>query len=689
VDGLAGETASALEHLDRAIALDPHLLDAYRYAGQLRLRAGDFDEALVLSRDLLQRARAEGDPLQEAAALNTMAAASLRLAAYEDAITHYEAALGRQRELGDRQGEWSSLDGLGVAYENLGEHDRARAYHGQALAVAEPLSNRRWTATTLHNIGVTYAQERNMAEARRHYFQALRLRRTLLDRGGQAYTLRDIGMSYLREGQPARARQYLEEAQAAAAAVQDALLHAAIRTMVAETYEEVGAADEARRHYEAALAEAERVRYPELIWRAQRGLGAANEALGRPSEAEGRYAQAIATIEGVRQNVHDEGARTVFLQGRISAYESMVGFLHRRHRQAPDEGRGGQALEYAERAKARTFLELLAEARADLRKGMTAPQREEERRLLRAAAHAQRTLLRASASESQRAASERELAAVEAQLETFERDVRRQSPEYAALRRPEPERLETMQAELLHGSDRLVEFMVGDKSSYAWLVAPGTLKMVALPGRAALERKVARYRALIGRPPTSASVVAEARQSGRALFELLLGPFAAELGRGARLTIVPDGALHYLPFETLVRGVDAAGEPRYLFETADIAYAPSASILVGLTRRARAAAPRLDLLAYGDPQLSATGPSPGTTVRANGYAPLLHAGRELQSIATLFPEDRRRVRTGREATERALKQDDLSRCSILHLATHGHTDAHAPARSGLLFAPGA
>ena len=74
--------------------------------------------------------------------------------------------------------------------------------------------------------------------------------------------------------------------------------------------------------------------------------------------------------------------------------------------------------------------------------------------------------------------------------------------------------------------------------------------------------------------------------------------------------------------------------------------------------------------------------------QANGYAPLLHARRELQSIATLFPEERRRVRTGRDASERALKQDELSHCAILHLATHGHTDAHAPARSGLLFAPG-
>jgi CHAT domain-containing protein/Flp pilus assembly protein TadD len=687
VHGLAGRTAPALEHLERAIALDPDGLDAYRYASHLHFRAGDFEEVLRLGHELQQRALAQGDPLHEAAALNTMAAASLRVGAYDEGVLHYEAALARQRELGDRQGEWSSLDGLGIAYENLGRHEKAREYHRQALVVAEPLSNRRWKATTLHNIGVTYAQERDMAEARRHYYQALALRRDLRDRAGQAYTLRDIGMSYMMEGHPARARPYLEEAAAAATAAQDAVLHALIESAIAESHEKAGDTRDAREHYAAALAEGERMRYPEVVWRAERGLGLVSEMERRFEEAATHFQRAVATIEGVREKLREESALTVFLQGRMSAYESAVDFLYRQHRREPKAGHDREALEYAERAKARAFLDLLAEARADIRKGMTPPQREEERQLLREAAHLQRALLRSAATDAPRAETERALSAVEARLETFERDLRRQSPEYAALRRPEPERLETVQSELLADGDRLIEFMIGDTSSYAWLVSPHAVRMVALPGRAVLESRVKSYRALIGRPPTEAQVLEAAQRRGRELFEILLGPFAAGLDGASRVTIVADGVLLYLPFETLVRDVDAHGDPHYVLETLDVAYAPSASVLVGLNRRTRRPSPGMELLAYGAPVLVADRDARASRERS-AYGPLPYARREIESIATLFPQDRRRVRTGRDATESALKAEDLARYRVLHLATHGHTDPSAPARSGLLFAPG-
>jgi CHAT domain-containing protein/Tfp pilus assembly protein PilF len=699
VHNLGGRAAEALEALQRAIALDPDLLDAYRYVAFIRFRTGDFAEALAASQELRQRAQAQGDPLAEATAVNTLAAASIRLAAYEDAIVYYQQALLQQRELGDRQGEWSTLDGLGVVHEKVGLLDRAHTYHRQALAVAETLpSGPRYRATTLHNIGVTFAEERNFAEARRHYFQALTLRRSLSERGPQAYTLRDIGMSYLREGLPARARPYLEEAAAGAATVQDAFLHAVIENALAESHLQSGAPGEARRHYEQALREGERIRHPEVLWRAQRGLGAVHEAEGQLADAETQYTRAVATIEGIRQNVHEEAARTLFLQGRMTAYEELVALLYRRHQRAPDDGHDRKALEYAERAKARTFLDLLAEARADVRKGKSAEQVEEERRLHRETARLQRALLRDAATEASRAARERELAAAFDRLEAFERDLRRQSPEYAALRRPEPVGLEILQAELGPARDLLVEFMVGEKASFAWMVSDRAVHMAALPGRAVLERTIGAYRTRITQAPTRGEVVDEVVRRGGELFDRLLRPFARDLARATRLTIVPDGILHYLPFETLVGSRAADGRPRYLLETHDVAYAPSASIFVGLNHRAPAEGARLALLAYGDPELTvspeALVPRSQTKValaagaRATPLAPLLHARDEIQSIAGLYPEDSRRVRVGIAASERALKREELSRFRILHLATHGLTDVRMPARSGLLLAPG-
>jgi CHAT domain-containing protein len=404
-------------------------------------------------------------------------------------------------------------------------------------------------------------------------------------------------------------------------------------------------------------------------------LGGVCEAEGRLTEAHGHYARAVEAIEATRRNVHEEGARTIFPQGKMAAYEGMVRLLHRLHRSAPSAGWDRQALEYAERARARTFLDRLAEARAELRKGMTAGQLKEERRLLREAARIQKLLLRETPDETQRAGQEKELAVAMDRLEAFEDARRRQSPEYAALRRPEPESIEAVQAQL-DRREILVEFMLGDGASYAWLVSHRAVHMAVLPGRDRLERQVGRYRALIGRPPTRDGVD-ESVRLGRALFETLFAGFGAALEGATSLTVVPDGALHYLPFETLIRGLDVGGAPRYLLESHDVTYVPSASALVSLNRRPEGPAARLPLLAYGDP----TGP-----VRAR--VPLVHARREVESIARLYPPDLRRVRLGSDASERAFKREDLARFRILHLATHGMNDPQVPARSGLVLAPG-
>jgi len=422
---------------------------------------------------------------------------------------------------------------------------------------------------------------------------------------------------------------------------------------------------------------AERIQHPEITWRARRGLGAAAVHQGKLEEALIHYGQAIETIEGIRHQVQEDRARTVFLQGKMAAYEGMVGLLHRLHGRSPADGYHRQALAYAQRAKARAFLDLLAEARAEVRKGMTADQLEEERRILRERSAVQRQLLQEGMGDGPRSALLTRLAAVEDRIEAFGSELRRTNPEYAALRYPEPEPLEKLQATLLDGERRLIEFMIGEERSFAWLVSSASVEMVVLPGRQALEKRVSPYLALIGKPPPSTEATTRGARWGRELYRLLVGPFARELAKARRLVIVPDGVLHYLPFESLVASLDAAGRPRYLLETHEVAYTPAASVLADLERRPRRTVP-LELLAYGAPQLR----------RRRGFEELPHARREVQSIARLFPGELRKVCLGEQASENALKKEDLSRFRILHLATHGVLDDRAPGRSGLLLAPG-
>jgi CHAT domain-containing protein/lipoprotein NlpI len=693
-----GDQARALEHLDRALALDPGLLDAYRYAGQLRLAAGDFETSLELSRELLRRADALADPVYRGFACNALGNASLRLADYANGAGYYLDALATQRQLGDRQGQWSTLNGLGVLYDSLGVSARARAFYSEALTLAQGLENPRWKATSLHNLGVWHARQGQWSEARRNYMRALAIRTQLKDPREVAYTQAEIGISYVRQQRPAEGLRALEEAERGAAAVEDGYLRAVVQTALAEASERHATEAEAGERYSQALQLAERLHQRELIWRAQRGLGAVRLRQGRLEEALEHYVQAVDTIEGIRQQLQDESGRMLFLERRLAAFEGIVALLHRLHERAPDAGYDRRALEYAQRAKARAFLELLAEAKADVRRGMSATQRKEEQAILRDTTRIQRALLQRGVADERRKALEAELSAVEGRRERFEDELRRTSPQYAALRYPQAEPLAGLQARL-PGRSLLIEFMIAEERSFAWLVSDHDVRMVALPGRAALEAKVARYAALLARPPTRADAPAEATAQGRDLFRILLAPFADALAQAQRLLIVPDGVLHYLPLESLVSAVDAAGRPRYLLETHDVAYLPSANALGDLGPRSRPA-DQLELLAYGAPELPAAGTGPRSATRpeeqVRGFlgepgldlGPLPQARHEVEAIARLFPESLRKVRVGAGASETAFKGEELQRYRILHFATHGLMDDQAPSRSGLLLAAG-
>lgn len=158
---------------------------------------------------------------------------------------------------------------------------------------------------------------------------------------------------------------------------------------------------------------------------------------------------------------------------------------------------------------------------------------------------------------------------------------------------------------------------------------------------------------------------------------------------------MPDGLLHYLPFEALIHN------EHYLVEDHEISYVPSASILVqGQHSKGDAeTGDRMELLAFGDPifgpelQASVTKkPRSGRIdVMRNARAsrgfqlpPLPRTRDEVQYIASLFPADRTTLYLGKDSTEDAVKRESLRRYRRLHFATHSLIDEVSPSRSAVV-----
>jgi CHAT domain-containing protein len=214
----------------------------------------------------------------------------------------------------------------------------------------------------------------------------------------------------------------------------------------------------------------------------------------------------------------------------------------------------------------------------------------------------------------------------------------------------------------------------------------------------------------VRREPTSAPARADRAAKGYRLFQALVPPdLWAELRSAELVYVVPDGALHRLPFETLVvappAGRASRGPLRYwLDEGPAIAYGPSATVLVNRrsvrdeqVRRWAAGGARMpQAVLLGDPVFRrgapmsqpATQPDTGTPARGlylTRYAALAPLAGTREEVRRIY-----RTLTGREYGKGAARGDvvvllgeDATRkrlftaaagCRYLHLATHALVD---------------
>ena len=172
------------------------------------------------------------------------------------------------------------------------------------------------------------------------------------------------------------------------------------------------------------------------------------------------------------------------------------------------------------------------------------------------------------------------------------------------------------------------------------------------------------------------------------LHEELLGKaFAALPAAIDRLIVVPDAALHHLPFAALQRAPATAP----LGLTHDIILVPSATVWQRSKPPERSTPPRA--LVFADPappehpRSAAAAEERGWSSTALQVGRLPHSRREGGAILSHLG-DGSRLLADVEATEASLKEDDLSPFDILHFATHSVVDEERPERSAVLLSPG-
>ena len=215
----------------------------------------------------------------------------------------------------------------------------------------------------------------------------------------------------------------------------------------------------------------------------------------------------------------------------------------------------------------------------------------------------------------------------------------------------------------------LLQFSVLAERTLLWAISrDGTLFEPAEVGERSLAQEVEAFRSAILRD--DAELV---DGLGRSLYSKLLGHTLGRLPAASRIVLIPDKALHHLPFAALKNPESG----RYLVEERTLETAPSARIyLHSLALAAEGPADPPSLLLVADPELD-------LKVLPHLTRPSF-SQEEVAAIQPLFA--RTRVLSGSAATKRALLTE-APRYSLLHLATHAVANQSYPLNSYLALSP--
>lgn len=411
---------------------------------------------------------------------------------------------------------------------------------------------------------------------------------------------------------------------------------------------------------EAAPADAALL-YPQLTLQILHARGQVARAEGDNFMARQFFQLAVESVESQRATLPVEDFRTSFLTDKTVIYADLA--ISLLDEPPPAENTLANAFAVIERARSRALLERLLVA-------------VEERALTQDAASTERSatvrqqltwLYNQLLGEhpDSRAAGQN----ISDQIRTHEASLQRLEWHLAPwLAEAEPATLEALQAALGSNEQAIVYFLAGEEWM-GFVVTAGEVQLVRhLCSAVQTEIALSDLRFQLGRVEIGGDHVARyadrllrgVRTALHHLYELLIAPLAAFL-RADRLLIVPYGDLHLAPFHALWDG------ERYLLETYEVCYAPSASVELLRRQRGRPE-PFASLAAFAlcDPSI----PQAEAEVRAAAH----HFAE-----AQLFIDDGAQ----RERLHVAAATSD-----VLHFATHGLFRPDNPFFSAIKLADG-
>ena len=685
-----GDYRTATTHFEVALreaelfgGSDPRLATSLNNMAQLYGAQGRYAEAEPLHRrSLAIREKTLGpDHPDVGTSLNNLAELYRAQGRYAEAeplfrrdLAIYEKALGP-----DHPDVGLALNNLAVLYENQGRYAEAEPLYRRSLAIYENALGPEHpnVATSLNNLALLYENQGRYAEAEPLYRRSLAIREKALgpDHPDVGQSLNNLAVLYEKQGRYAETEPLLRRGLA----IREKAL-GSDHPDVGQLLGNLASLYRQRKRWNEGLALARRATQSLATRFAARSEGAHAAVLTEQRTRSWIFELHVALLQGSHGGEAKAAAESfeVAQHARASDTAEQVANMAARY------AAGSDALAKVARARQDAIARLQG-LDARIVQASSRPPKDRD-----AAAEAR---LRTEGEEAKQS-----LLSLDARLE-------REFPQYRELTDPKPLELAAAQ-KLLNEDEALVLLLVSEDESYLWALRRGEAGFFKLEiKRSELSDAVRKLRAQLDLGASDPSRAMERAQGpaqgvwrfdvalAHELYRKLFGP-ADKLLAGARhLIFVPDGALQSLPPGVLVTEPPAKpsaslgehAEVAWLVKKYAITVLPAASSLRALRQFARKPVSNEPFGAFGDPVLAGTrGATRGGNLRAlfsrgavadtnevRKLEPLPESADELRAIAAALKAPASALRLGPAATERAVKEADLSRYRNLAFATHG------------------
>jgi CHAT domain-containing protein/Tfp pilus assembly protein PilF len=675
--------------------------DASLASRDLQLAYKDYEHALEVCHSI-------ADTRCAAEAANNSGYTAQQLGNLADSSTRLDEASRDWQELALPLNQGKTLLNLGGLYSRAGDFQRAISLYDRAGAILKPLDSLAY-AQVLNNLGLCYLSLAQYGEAKNYFRRAIKAEAKLAKAERDRLLARmNFGRALMLDGQVSRAKAILETLLSEPASGTYRDVRALILNNLGQILFRLDSNDVAEARLTEALelhkaigdkrGQAAAEYYLGLIERKRSHLDTARELLSHALEiskicglhdqavdalfalAELEVAarnseratllaeEAIPLLESIRSHIPSAALRASFYARRRNLLDLLVAIAMR----SDNPNANTDGLIAAEIGRSRALLDIVDERdRSSPKPPDLASRQAKIRREINFLS------LLAAGPKQPRDITTR-LEALIAEDQQVEASIRESIEDREPGARP-LKSVSLVQQQILSPNRAILEYQLGERTSYLWLVRDHAVESFVLPSRSVIERRIQTAIDLFDKKPQARTKAMndEYKKQMSRLSTILLG----SLRRAALppvLILVLDGDLYRVPFAALQF---ANGD--YLGLSHDLVQAPSSAFLLSRSQQRLVANFPKSVLAVYDPVFSVLDPRVSVDLhkqlgnKGTNLARLPFKD-ELETIQNLVPQSHRNFLEGRSANALELEDRTQDQYGLVHLSTHAIINDQIP-----------